>query len=214
MPQKGMQISRRFWIHAFQGLLWLGVIRGSGMLAGMRPGVTFNTRLDEALPLVPEAVWFYLLLYAFPPVMIGLWIFNDKARAGIGRFFLALWIATGVSVICYIAWPLRFDYASCPDTFSGRTLAALLSFDFDPPANKFPAFHATLPVLCCLAMRGAVPRSWLVCAWIAAAGVAVSAFLVEQHLVMDVVAGAALGFLAWALSSVIERRSFRPSFRS
>jgi len=126
-----------------------------------------------------------------------MWWRRPETRVGIGRFFLALWIATAVAVACYLAWPLRFPYPGTPDTFSGRFLTFFLSFDFDPPANKFPAFHATLPVLCCLAMRSGIARSWMMVAWGFAAAISLSAFLVEQHLVMDVVAGVALGFAAW-----------------
>jgi len=195
-----MKVPRILLVHGLQGLLWLAVIRGSGVLAGLRPGVTFDTALDQALPLVPEAVWFYLLLYAFPPTLFLLWWRRPETRNGIGRFFLALWIATAVAVACYLIWPLRFPYPETPDTFSGRFLTFFLSFDFDPSANKFPAFHATLPILCCLAMRGGISRSWMILAWGFAAAISLSAFLVEQHLVMDVVAGVALGFAAWACS--------------
>jgi len=201
-----MKIPRGLLLHTCQSLLWFAVIRGSGVLAGMRPGASFDTELDQALPLVPQAVWFYILLYAFPPALFLMWWRRPDTRAGIGRAFLALWIATGIAVACYIAWPLRFPYPECPDTFSGRFLEFFLSFDFDPPANKFPAFHATLPVLCCLAMRGGIRRSWLVLAWCLAAAVSLSAFLVEQHLIVDVVAGTALGFLAWAASALLAGR--------
>lgn len=193
-----MKLPRGLLVHGLQGLLWLAVIRGSGVLAGMRPGVSFDTSLDQALPLVPQAVWIYILLYAFPPALFCLWWRRPETRRGIGRFFLALWIATAVAVACYLLWPLRLAYPDCPDTFSGHALESLLSLDFDPPANKFPAFHATLPILCCLAMRGGMARSWMIVAWGFAAAISISAFLVEQHLVIDVVAGMVLAFAAWA----------------
>lgn len=151
------------------------------------------TQLDRMIPFQPEPwSWVYLSYYALSG---GLpWLLPD--RASIRRYVVCVAVMMIVSFSAFLFLPTRVVR---PTEF-GDGFAMNLIVGLDGTMNACPSLHAAFIVsMSGLAWRvfgAAIPR-WLVvfCAvWFAA--VLYSTIAIRQHYVMDLVAGAATGWLA------------------
>lgn len=158
----------------------------------------FELAWERQLPLVPSAVFAYLLALVLPdPALFG-WPLAD--RAGMRRQALAYALLQTAAFVIYAVYPMHADLrpaaSTLPATLSGRVLATY--YAHDPPVNLFPSLHCGHAVLAALLARKLDRRlGWLVAAL--AAAVLVSVLLVKQHYFADVLAGCALAWLADAL---------------
>lgn len=151
--------------------------------------------LDRVLPLEPAWGLIYGALYLF---LIVLPVFVVREPEHIRRTFLAY---LAVWITAYVTFMVYPTVAPRPDKVVGRGFAnwgLRFLYDADPPYNCFPSLHVAHSFVSALTCYP-VHRRVGIFATIAAAIVALSTLFTKQHYVLDVVAGALLACIAYAI---------------
>lgn len=159
---------------------------------------TLRTPLDDAIPVVPAAMWLYAWVYTamFYPAFVV------RCPYLFRRGVLAYLVVLIVSMVSWAAWPvtsapLRPDLSALePTTFHAWGLR--LNYTLDPPYNCFPSLHMSVAVLAAL-IGWRAKRLWGLVAVPPVLGIAVAIVTVKQHWVADGVAGALLGAATYAV---------------
>jgi membrane-associated phospholipid phosphatase len=150
---------------------------------------------DGVVPLEPAWVLVYGPLYLW---LIVLPVFVVQQEEQIRRTVLAylfVWIS---AYVCFLAYPTA---APRPEAVGGAGFAVWglrFLYDADPPYNCFPSLHVAHSFVSAMTSYR-VNRGLGVLAVIAAALVGVSTVFTRQHYILDVVAGIALAYTAYAL---------------
>lgn len=151
--------------------------------------------LDGVLPLTPVWALVYGAVYLF---LIVLPVFLIRQPEHIRRTvyaYLTVWLLAYVSFLVYPTVAPR------PATVAGEGFAVWglrFLYSADPPYNCFPSLHvahAFVSALTCYRLH----RQVGIVALAGAGLVAVSTLFTKQHYVADVIAGALLAFLAYAV---------------
>jgi membrane-associated phospholipid phosphatase len=159
-----------------------------------KPATTLFTSVDRAVPFFPPAEFVYISVYFF--------LFLPVAGIRHPRIFertaLAFYTLNLTCIVIFWLFPVRYER---PPPFSLESVSAwgvAFNYAYDSPYCAFPSLHVANAVL---ASCGAlcVDRPVGVVASIWAALIAVSTLLVKEHFIADVVAGAALALLLYAL---------------
>jgi membrane-associated phospholipid phosphatase len=179
--------------------VWLAAYEIVGTLASRLPSHDLSTTLDRALPLVPSAVFVYVLCYALPflPVLVV-----PGRRAMLAAALAALLV--NVAAFCtYVLFPVSFPRPQVGDSWPERLLAFIYSFEFTPSANNMPSLHVAMSWLVWLVCRPhlSAPARRALLALVLA--VFVSTLLVKQHIVIDVITGLLYAQLALAAAQRI-----------
>ncbi len=152
---------------------------------------TLNSTVDNAIPFVPAFIIIYLstYLFAFVPLLLV------RNRAYFKKVALAYAIVMAVAYAIFLIFPtvIARPHIVGGDIFS-RMLALFYTIDL-PYRNNFPSLHVAIATLAALASFGYAKKYWWTLAW--AAAIAVSTLFVKQHELADVIAGIALGALAY-----------------
>lgn len=155
------------------------------------------TPLDDAIPFLPGSVVVYWSI--LPMALLPIFVLRDPRL--FRRVAIAYAAAITVSLAVFVAFPVTsagirvMTEATAASGFVGWLLRLLHTLD--PPLNLFPSLHLALATLSALAVRrvnptlGALALAWTAC-------IAVSVCTTKQHFVADVIAGVALGALAYA----------------
>lgn len=188
------------FVIAFWALYWL--LDHASAPARRMP----STRLDCALPLVPAAAWIYLSQYITTPLV--LWL--APHRRSVWACCTGVCLLAGVSFAVYLVCPTEVDR---PLAEAGRSVVYDWILQYDQPRNACPSLHAAFGVYlaCCAGplTRGlAGRRAWRAGLWCWTAAVLLSALLIRQHVVSDLVVGAAVGAASYGC---IRRSLTRPS---
>lgn len=180
-----------------------------GLTASTDTATTLRTRLDDAIPLVPAAMWLYTWVYSamfYPAFVIRCpYLFR--------RACLSYAVVVVVSLVAWVAYPvtslgLRVPVESI-DPSSFETWGLKLNYTLDPPYNCFPSLHMSIATVAALSAARA-RRLWGLLAIPPALGIAAAIALVKQHWILDGVAGALLGAGAYALAVHPARVQGRP----
>jgi membrane-associated phospholipid phosphatase len=183
----------RFGWLAVMGAVFFSTYGFANWLASQRASVpTFAFGWEHAIPFVPWTVvpyWSIDLLYA---LSFFFWARRDDLLDHVKRLLTVQLI----SVVCFIAWPLRFGFER-PD--AGGVAGALftLLMGFDKPYNQAPSLHIGLLVVlwAVYAKHLRNPEARVVLhLWFTAIGASV--LTTWQHHVIDVPTGAVVGCLA------------------
>ncbi|WCM21678.1 phosphatase PAP2/dual specificity phosphatase family protein [Paraburkholderia bryophila] len=177
---------------AGMGLVFFSTYGFANWLAGRHAQVpSFAFGWEHAIPFWPWTIvpyWSIDLLYAlsfFP------WHWRDELLDHVKR----LLTVQVISVVCFIAWPLRFSFERPAAGGMSGALFTLLA-GFDKPFNQAPSLHIGLLVVLwavyALYARGA--WRWLLHGWFALIGISV--LTTYQHHLIDVPTGAAVGCFA------------------
>jgi protein-tyrosine phosphatase/membrane-associated phospholipid phosphatase len=193
---KGAAASTRPWRRA---VLWLAVLGpffyvtygGANWLASLRsnvPSIVFAW--ERAIPFLDWTIIPYWSINAFYALSVFVCATRDELDTH-GRRLLTAQIA---AVICFLLFPLRFDFTQ-PQThgIAGFLFTALTSFD--KPFNQAPSLHIALLVILWVLYARHLPRwaLWLLHPWFLLVGVSV--LTTYQHHFIDIPTGALLGFL-------------------
>jgi membrane-associated phospholipid phosphatase len=152
----------------------------------------FSTPLDEWIPYRPRWAWVYSFLY-YPAILVLNWTvssprhFNHLAMS----FFVLLLGQMAFFVLLPVETPRRWRELNQGRTRSEKFL--LFVRKFDAPSNCFPSMHVSVAMLTALHAQAALgPAVFLFPVLIAA-----SCVFTKQHYMVDLPAGAALGWAAF-----------------
>lgn len=151
------------------------------------------TALDRAIPFWPASGIAYFGAFAF--LTATFLALRDRALAT--RFLYASLLAQAVGMLCFLLWPVQYPRELYPlPAHASAVGAALVAYvrSSDAPVNCLPSLHVSTAVICALSVRG---RRRFPAALLAALASIVSTLTFKQHYVVDAIAGAALGALAW-----------------
>lgn len=151
------------------------------------------THWDACIPLMPAAVWPYLSWYLAP------WFLLAAPRRDFRRMASAIVLAFAICMVTYMAVPVSLERPAVV----GRTLsehALLLLYEYDPPCNIFPSFHAALCALLFRPVFGGPFARKVMPVWMST--ICVACVLTKQHDLLDIVAGLLVGFVALAVATV------------
>lgn len=161
----------------------------------LRPECDFMTGLDERIPFLPWTVWLYMPLWI---VFFHVVVVSVQSWATLLRGVAAVALASALAYCVFLLFPSSYPR---PELFSDEGPTArllLLVWAVDRPNNTFPSLHVALPLLLalsCLQDNRRLGR-WLV-------GLALlpslATLTVKQHYVVDVIGGAALALIVFAI---------------
>lgn len=166
------------------------------------------TALDRAIPFQPAALIAYVSLWVYVGVTPGLqWRFTDLLTYA---FWAGLLEAAGL--ILFYFWPTQVS----PAAYDARGFPGFeLLQGIDAAGNACPSMHVAIAIYTAIRAHRlfaelATPRWVRVAnaAWFAA--IVYSTLALKQHVIIDVVAGAALGALFAAASLRWPRRGIEP----
>jgi membrane-associated phospholipid phosphatase len=152
----------------------------------------FAARLDERIPYWPAWAWIYSFLY-YPAIAYLNWTvsspreFNHVAMS----FFILLCGQMAFFVFFPVETPTHWRNINAGRSFSERFMRFV--HKFDAPSNCFPSMHVSVATLTALHAGATLgPMAFLFPALIA-----VSCVFTKQHYLVDLPAGAALGWGAF-----------------
>lgn len=179
------------WLLLLGPLFFLSYGLANSYTAGRDDVASLVFGWERHVPLWPWTIipyWSIDLLY-------GLSFLLPRTRQEMDRHALALLTAQGISVACFLLWPLRF-------TFERPELSGLFGwlFDvlmgFDKPYNQAPSLHiALLVIIWAMFARHTHgrPWRWLMHGWMALIGLSV--LTTWQHHFIDLPTGALAGLI-------------------
>lgn len=149
--------------------------------------------LDRLLPLVQPAVYIYLSAYLLS--LLPLLLVRDAQTMRRMAFGFG-WIAC-VSSVLFFFWPTAIQPLLASNDASNPLLRWVLAVD--STRNACPSLHVSLAIYSALCSERLLRARWQRAAvWTWAAAILVSTLLAKKHLALDLLAGAALGWAAYA----------------
>jgi membrane-associated phospholipid phosphatase len=160
----------------------------------LSPPREFARAMDEAIPFRPHWVWIYSFLY-YPAILaVNLAVQDHRQFAWTALSYLVLLGMQMAFFLLYpVATPAHWRLRNPRRTLSERLLALVQRFD--APTNSFPSMHTSVAMLTALHLDpviGAVAIAFPLL-------IGASCVLTKQHYLVDVPAGAALGWAAFGL---------------
>jgi len=174
--------------------VWLWAYESVGAYASRLPAHDFSTPLDRALPVVPSAVFVYLLCYVLPllPVLVV------RERRALVRAALAAVLLNVLAFATYVTLPVGFPRPHLADSWPEQVLSFVYSWEFTPGANNMPSLHVAMSWLVwrvCRPYLSLAAGRWLL---FLVLSIFVSTLLVKQHILVDVLTGVPYAQLALA----------------
>ena len=148
--------------------------------------------VDDWIPYRPHWVWIYSFLY-YPVILYINWIVESPSQ--FTRVAISYMLLLGFQMIFFLGFPVAtppsWRFANERRTYSERFLAFVQRFDAH--SNCFPSMHVSVAMLTALHLY---PRFGF---WTIAfpALIGVSCLFTKQHYVLDLPAGAAVGWFAF-----------------
>ncbi len=191
------------------------------------PGSGFNLSflsggIDNAIPLVPQWVIFYVFLF-YPMVILTMLYFGFIEYKKGYALGWSLVIINAIAILIYIVFPVstywwRQDYLTHPianDFWSNQVYSI---WNTDTSFNCFPSLHAAVSTICFYAWfqysrikPSTITKLLAVIALAIAGGVILSTLFIKQHYIVDEIAGVAL---ALAVGKIVFKRLWKPEAKS
>jgi membrane-associated phospholipid phosphatase len=151
----------------------------------------FRFTLDQRIPYWPSWVWIYSLLY-YPAILYVNWaVDSPREFVYLAASFLGLLaMQMAFFVVFPVATPESWRLINGRRTWSERFLALVQRLD--ARSNSFPSMHTSVAMLTALYLQPQL-GTW---AYLFPVLIALSCLFTKQHYVVDLPAGAALGWLA------------------
>jgi membrane-associated phospholipid phosphatase len=155
----------------------------------------FGSSLDDMIPYVPDWVWVYSFLY-YPAILyVNLVVDSSRHFTYVASSYMLL---LALQLPCFLLFPVRTPQ-SWRVASQGRAAASerYLAFvqRFDAPSNSFPSMHTSVAMLTAMHLydrHGSASFAFPVL-------IGLSCLFTKQHYLIDIPAGAALGWLAYML---------------
>ena len=148
-----------------------------------------RSQLDEWIPYTPSWVWIYSLLY-YPAILYVNVIIQsaDQFTRIAFSYLLLLALQATFFVLLPVRTPAHWRSVNRQRTVSERFLAFVQRFD--APTNSFPSMHTSVAMLTALHLWHSLGAA----VFLFPALIGLSCLLTKQHYLIDVPAGAALGW--------------------
>jgi membrane-associated phospholipid phosphatase len=192
-----VRYEKLIWTLALVGVVFPGYF-AIGLHQNPDTASHLNYRIDDWIPFCPK--WMFAYGGVYTALLLPIFVVRDPAlfrRTALAYFF---------TLICSYAF-----FLACPVTTKGfrpevSTLdtrifwqwGAALNYTIDPPMNSFPSLHVGTMTLATLISWRADKKVGYA-AVVVAVIIALSTMLVKQHYLADVVAGAGLALVAYAI---------------
>ncbi len=153
------------------------------------PGVDLSTSLDRAIPYRPVFAYAYALCYGqifLPPLVAPDPVLFRHAVRAVAIVLIA-------SFACFVVLPARMAYPPIGDA-AGEWILRKNALFSDHGFNAFPSLHVALATFSATSIHHARP-AWRLPVWSSTIGIALSTVMVKRHFVVDVPAGALLGWI-------------------
>ena len=157
-----------------------------------------STFLDDRIPFRPGWVWIYSGLY-YPIILFGNFCVDSPREFGrmVMSFVALLFAQMLLFTVFPVATPAHWRHYHARRGLSERFLAFVHAYD--ARSNCFPSMHTSVAMLTALHLQGRVgPWAWLFPVLISA-----SCLYTKQHYIVDLPAGAALGWAAYRFYALI-----------
>lgn len=139
----------------------------------------------DDLPIIPWTILVYNSVFVLGA--LGIWLLPDVGA--VKRYFVAVLFAYTLNYIFFAAWPTRIHRAEIPEGSSIWLWGLRLTRSLDGPYTCFPSLHITNCVVAVIALWRTKYGPWFLLWTIA---IALSTLTTDQHLFLDLPAGAAV----------------------
>ncbi len=164
----------------------------------MRPVRELRLPVDDRIPFRPGWVWIYGFFY-WPGVLYTSWVLESSREfVYLALSFLGL---LAMQMTCFMLFPV-----ATPESWRainrGRTLSErFLAFvqRLDDRSNSFPSMHTSVATLTALYLQPHL-GTW---AFVFPVLIGLACLFTKQHYVVDLPAGAALGWLAYRVFAIV-----------
>ncbi len=184
-------------------------------LTGSEPYQTFILKswLDAKIPFVPALALPYISFLVLAPIVVPLLSLGVSSFRRFMTNAIALIVSQLILDVSYFLFQtnvLRTD--APPAGFLGWMVEQVQGKDL--PFNGYPSGHTTWAMISIIALfrlRKVMPKTaWILMCWLAL--VFPATVMLQQHYLMDVYAGLAIGFASyWAVMFIVERPKLVPS---
>ena len=165
--------------------------------------------LDDMIPYCNVFIIPYVLWYLYIPLLM-LWAWR-KDRVTLYRQIAGLLVCMLLTYVVFFTYPTMVDFrpeAAGSDVFSW---ICRIIYKYDtPPVNVFPSLHCSetlILYLCTFTVGTFRKHKWIhAAALIMAVLICLSAMLVKQHSVVDVVAGLLFAVLSFGIVTLLFRK--------
>jgi membrane-associated phospholipid phosphatase len=155
------------------------------------------SRIDVAVPFVPQTVWLYVSEYFYFAVIY--WSYRDILN--LNRFMYAFFSLLVGCVLVFWLWPTTIsrDLFPLPENLDPVTCLVLTALRrVDSPANCFPSFHVGSVYLSCFLLSNEGRRKFrFFLVW--ATAISLSTLTLKQHYLVDVVSGFGLAVIFYCV---------------
>jgi membrane-associated phospholipid phosphatase len=153
--------------------------------------------LDRMIPFVPSTVYLYESLLLLMP--IAPWLMKSKAE--LNQYTKGLLAVSLAGFVVFLFYPTAIIRSR---ELQHTNILYRILIQIDGESNVFPSLHSAFAVFhaacCCVVFRSGPGHNgirWFFRGW--ALAIIVATLLTKQHIVLDAVAGATLGFAGFAL---------------
>jgi membrane-associated phospholipid phosphatase len=154
---------------------------------------SFETAVDEWIPLVPAFVFAYLSLHALLALSIWRLLKSETRIFSIAALAISLDLMLSYLVFLFYQTQVERPIIGGGDVSSDILKAV---YSFDQPFNAFPSLHTSLSVLAILLWRKVGPRIQpIIAVW--ALFIIASTVLTKQHYIADVGGGIAVSLVSY-----------------
>lgn len=148
--------------------------------------------VDDRIPFWPGWVWIYSLLY-YPAILYTNWVVESPRQfTHVATSYLLL---LGLQVAFFLCFPVvtpeRWRAVNQGRTWSERFLAVVQRID--ARSNSFPSMHTSVATLTAIHLYPSL-GTWVIAFPVL---IALSCLFTKQHYVVDIPAGAALGWVTF-----------------
>ncbi len=183
LVHKENRVSAGVLLFALTGILYLL----PNHLHFFSPRLLPLSRIDVAVPFVPQTVGLYVSEYLYFAVVY----LSFRDILNLNRFIYAFFSILVACVLVFWIWPTTIsrDLFPLPETLDPVTYAVFSALRrVDSPANCFPSFHVGSVFLSCFLISNEGRRKFLFfLVW--ATAIALSTLTTKQHYFVDVVSG-------------------------
>lgn len=183
----------------FELTLNMLVYSGSRIFTAHWRHYNIESALDRSIPLVPWTIIIYFGCYLFWAVNYVLCVRLDRRSAW--QFLSADFLAKLVCLACFLILPTTNTRPEITGSSIWDVVMCFL-YQVDAADNLFPSIHCLTSWFCYIGIRGRreVPKWYRVFSCLFALAVFISTLTTKQHVIIDVIAGAALAEAAYRVA--------------